>query len=454
MDRHSARSGRLAQAACGRQWSRRFPVLALVIAGGVLVACSSSTKPDDTQDPGSPENLVANSALTQNAVVSANVATRPSVKVTDAVGIGVPGVEVLFSVTGGGGTVGDPVRLTNSAGVATVGSWTMGAAAGANTLTASAAGLTGSPITFTATAATNTSNFNIKLVYLNAPTSSQQAAFENARSRWQAVVTSELSNIPFTNETRCGGSINETVDDLLILVNLGPIDGPGKVLGSAGPCLTRATSHLTVVGVMTFDTADLATLEAAGNLPDVILHEMGHVLGIGSLWDVFGLLADGCVETSPGSGVNVPGEGLTPTYTGASALAAYTGSNGGGSATAIPVENYPDDSDGCPNGTRDSHWEEGDPNPPNGIGFRSELMTGFISGTVRPMSLTTIRSLADLGYTVDNAQAQPFDINTQPTLRADGTVAPVFSLQGDVRRGPLYSVDDRPGGTGAIRRIR
>ena len=41
--------------------------------------------------------------------------------------------------------------MTDASGIATVGSWTLGAAAGANTLTATSAGLTGSPVTFTAT---------------------------------------------------------------------------------------------------------------------------------------------------------------------------------------------------------------------------------------------------------------------------------------------------------------
>jgi hypothetical protein len=431
MDRNSALSGRLAQAPRGRQWSRHFPVLTIVV-GGFLAACGSSTKPDDTQDPGPPVNLVANSAQTQNATVGSNAGTRPSVKVTDADGIGVPGVEVVFAVTGGGGAVAGGVMNTSANGVATVGSWTMGAAAGANTLTATAAGLNGSPVTFTATAAANSSDFNIKLTYLNGASTSQQAAFESARQRWQAVVTGELSNLQLTNNNQCGATINETVDDLLILVNLDSIDGPGQVLGSAGPCLVRGSNGLTIVGRMTFDTADLANAESGGTLTDIILHEMGHVLGIGSLWqDPFTFVTGECTAN--------------PRYTGAQAIAAFTGSNGGGSATSIPLENFA--TGGCPNGTRDSHWEEDV--------FRSELMTGFISGTVRPMSLTTIRSLADLGYTVDNSQAQPFDINTQPTLRAgEFDTGPWVSLQGDVRQGPIYMVDDRPGGTGAIRRVR
>jgi hypothetical protein len=55
-------------------------------------------------------------------------------------------------VASGGGTV-DPVTavLTNSQGIAVVSSWTLGNVAGPNSLTATATGLTGSPVTFTAT---------------------------------------------------------------------------------------------------------------------------------------------------------------------------------------------------------------------------------------------------------------------------------------------------------------
>src|SRR5581483_10267179 len=49
-------------------------------------------------------------------------------------------------------------QSTNAAGHATVGSWTLGATSGSNTLTASATGLTGSPLTFHATGVADTAN--------------------------------------------------------------------------------------------------------------------------------------------------------------------------------------------------------------------------------------------------------------------------------------------------------
>jgi large repetitive protein len=87
----------------------------------------------------------------QTASAGAAVAIAPSVVVTDAKGKPVPGVTVTFAVaTGGGSVTGSPAK-TDASGIAAVGSWKLGAVVGANTLTATSAGLTGSPVTFTAT---------------------------------------------------------------------------------------------------------------------------------------------------------------------------------------------------------------------------------------------------------------------------------------------------------------
>ncbi len=103
--------------------------------------------------------LTTNSATTQSATVGTAVSTPPSVKVADAFGNGVSGVTVVFSVTAGGGTIA-PVSpasvVTNASGIATLTSWTVGATAGTNTVSASATGLTGSPRTFTATGTAGT----------------------------------------------------------------------------------------------------------------------------------------------------------------------------------------------------------------------------------------------------------------------------------------------------------
>ncbi len=54
----------------------------------------------------------------------------------------------FVAVTPGSSVTGSPA-ITGSNGIATVTSWTLSQTAGANTLTATVTGLTGSPVTFT-----------------------------------------------------------------------------------------------------------------------------------------------------------------------------------------------------------------------------------------------------------------------------------------------------------------
>ena len=101
-------------------------------------------------------NLDPNAGDSQSATVDTNVAVAPAVAVTDAYGNPVSGVAVTFAVGSGGGSATGLSRITGANGVATVGSWKLGTGSGANTLTATSAGLAGSPVTFNATGTPDT----------------------------------------------------------------------------------------------------------------------------------------------------------------------------------------------------------------------------------------------------------------------------------------------------------
>jgi hypothetical protein len=77
------------------------------------------------------------------------VPVAPAVIVKDANGNVKSGVVVNFAVGLGGGSVTGAAATSNAAGIATVGSWTLGANAGANTLIASSTGVPS--VTFNAT---------------------------------------------------------------------------------------------------------------------------------------------------------------------------------------------------------------------------------------------------------------------------------------------------------------
>jgi adhesin/invasin len=125
--------------------------LAGVLACVVVAAAGCSSDGGGDTTPSAELVLAIFAGATQSGTVGAAVATPPAVKVTDDDGDPQAGVDVAFSVTGGGGSIVGATQTTDAEGVARVGSWNLGNIAGANTLRASVDGATGSPVTFTAT---------------------------------------------------------------------------------------------------------------------------------------------------------------------------------------------------------------------------------------------------------------------------------------------------------------
>ena len=87
----------------------------------------------------------------QSAFTNTAVAIAPAVVVRDTFGNPVPRVAVDFAVTAGGASVSGTPATTDTNGVATVGSWTLGPDVGTNTLRATAAGVADAAV-FNATA--------------------------------------------------------------------------------------------------------------------------------------------------------------------------------------------------------------------------------------------------------------------------------------------------------------
>lgn len=73
------------------------------------------------------------------------------------------------------------------------------------------------------------------------------------------------------------------VDDLVIGFEITDIDGPGGVLGAAGPIFVRQDDIgrplAPVSGVMRFDIADVSQMPIE-DFTLVVQHEIGHILGL------------------------------------------------------------------------------------------------------------------------------------------------------------------------------
>jgi hypothetical protein len=230
--------------------------------------------------------------------------------------------------------------------------------------------------------------FSIDVRFKGGLNAAQQAAFHGAAGRWAQVIVGSFPRI------RIDGEI---IEALVIEASGVPIDGSGgpdgDILGQSAPT-DFLPNGLPAKGFMEFDTFDLSQMEADGTLYSVILHEMGHVLGIGSIW------ADKTVLVGAGT--------ANPRFVGPKADREWA------KLSHLPAKQLPVENKGG-QGTADSHWRE--------TVFGSELMTGFISGATQPLSRMTIASLADLGYKVSFKKADRFKIPSHLEVRVMGVGA-------------------------------
>jgi hypothetical protein len=193
-------------------------------------------------------------------------------------------------------------------------------------------------------------------------------AFRRARAFWESTITGDQPRVT-TNSFKIDGETipGLTVDDIYIRGRGRPItDRPDNVLAFAGPKRFRANG-IPWAGTMVFGSASIPRLINDGRFENVVRHEMGHVFGLGTVWDDLDLIRRGT----------------------------YRGVNGNREWNSL----------GCPGRiplAGEAHWSE--------RCLTTELMTPVISGPSQgmPLSRMTIGSLQDIGYEVNYNCAEPF----------------------------------------------
>lgn len=198
---------------------------------------------------------------------------------------------------------------------------------------------------------------------------------------------------------RVGTALPEFVDDVYVVMSEVTVDGEGKILGWASvdvradsrdenPRTRNQRYRHNRAGIFVVDKDDTAGLRAQGNLETVLLHEVGHLLGMnGASWEENGLYERGDAFYAEDSL--------------ASEEYRKSGCSGG-----VPVE-----TDGNA-GTAFSHWDE------DALG--RELMTGYLNRGFNPLSSITIASLADMGHEVNMDVANPYTVEQCARRRRRG----------------------------------
>jgi hypothetical protein len=414
---------------------RGIQLSALSIAVTLGAGCSGSTEPKIKIGP--PASLSLLSGDKQSAVAGSQLPQPLTLQVRDQSGNAVPGVSVKIVATVGNGTFVPDSAVTDAEGNVSF-AWTIGKSDQPQLATITSGTLS------TQANATVTTAFSVDVRFFGTdPTDQAFSAFVNAAARVRGLVIGDVEDFNTPLElgpegldlAGCGIPgvvLHEVVDDLIIYATVKSIDGPGRTLASAGPCYVREITGPacgsgvqqclgpSIIGRMTFDADDISGLVSSNRLLPVVLHEMLHVVGVGTLWQDKSFLT--------GAGTS------DPRFFGPRAISGCN--DAGGSAVCaggVPVENV-----GGP-GSADGHWRESV--------FDTELMTSISEGgtVAMPLSKMTIQSLGDIGYSVNLLSADPYTIPVGSALRADITgmepgfdvvIRPTFAVTrgGSIRR--------------------
>jgi len=385
-----------------------------LLATGVMVACLSCSD----SGPASPTvaKLEAVSPATQKGAVAGVANFPPAVRALTSDNQPVVGALIEFAAPG---TAGMPVHVaTDTAGIARLAVWSLGSTPGAISMEARYESL---PLVhFDAQVVQRSFDVVFRLIEGDLGPGGA-AALAAAEAKIESIIFGDLSDEPLESLSVCalGGNppaaiLNETVDDLLILVRVRTLDGPGGGGGTGMPCLIRDPGMQTIVGLMTLDVDDWNSNNEA-TMYELFLHETFHILGF-SPAILNRALPSGftrhCLELPSKA---APDLLIQDTHLSCpNARAAFDALGGAAySYNKVPLENG-----GMIQGTQGSlnaHWREAT--------FGTELMSAYFQLGGAPLSLLTVRLLQDLDYEVSFSAAESYLV-PQPlvSLRASSSI--------------------------------
>ena len=250
------------------------------------------------------------------------------------------------------------------------------------------------------------SAFDIVLVFEEGSfTAQQRSMIEAAARRWEQLVVGDIrdnGDMPPNIRKSCLKILGpdpdtlapelrevDLVDDLLVFVHL--VDEATQTLARAGPCYWNG--RLPNYGSIEVNLRHLELMTSNDALTEVMIHEMAHILGVGTLWRSRAgeLLHPGLTHCNN----SALEPHLERTFVGAAAVERFQALGGTGAPPVNP---------NC------SHWKQ--------EVFGNEALTPARKiGTAddhTPLSTVTLGSLADLGYEVEYAMADRYTLPVAP----------------------------------------
>lgn len=228
-------------------------------------------------------------------------------------------------------------------------------------------------------------SFSIEIEFIdNTLNTAQRNSVINAANRWAEIISQELGPVNLILPAgACGDligfpptAINRTVRNILIQVTGAGLLTSVNAAGEGGPCGGfRSVSGLPIYGRVAINPQVVES--AQESLFRLALHEMGHVLGIGTVWRQ----TQRSLIANPMSG--------DPRFVGSQGVAQY---NAVGGVGAVPVQL----------GSL-GHWREG-------VLFE-DFMNPNSGSIITPV---TAAALADLGYTVTFDNIEPYFLPGSP----------------------------------------
>ena len=212
-----------------------------------------------TVGPGAPSAMTKLSGDAQSGTPGGTLPASPAVSVVNGSGAPLAGVAVAFVVLEGGGRVGSASAITDAAGRASCGTWTLGATKGVNLLAARVTGL--ADLVFTASAATTSAEVTVNAL---APTPGLVVG-ETVTVAATVSSTYQLASVTATNGTASTALVMGTYGRFGAAAWVGSLSYGTRPRGPAGLTITATDvlGHSTdLVVPVTLDRPPVVTVAA------------------------------------------------------------------------------------------------------------------------------------------------------------------------------------------------